>query len=498
MSEKCFLAVDLGAESGRVLAGLWNGSRMRIEEVQRFANGGVWYGESLRWDVIRLWSEVERALRKAAAEYGQSIVSIGVDTWALDFVLLSRSGELLGLPWHYRDARTRGLVGEVCATIPRNEVFAESGIQFMEINSLYQLLALQRSSPELLAAADCMLMIPDFLNWNLCGSKVTEFTNATTTQFLNPSTRDWSRTLLSRLGLPTHFLPEIVQPGAHLGKLRRGLAARSGMGQIDVIAPATHDTGSAVVAVPVDTPGAGGWAYISSGTWSLMGVELPAPDLSARACELNMTNEGGVDGTYRLLKNIMGLWLIQRCRVSMESRGISLSYEGLLRLASEAPRFRSLIDPDDPRFLNPPDMPQAIVEYCRETGQPAPETDGQFVRCALESLALKYCVVLGWLRELTGHHLDVIHIVGGGARNFLLNQFTANACGRVVVAGPVEATGMGNLLVQARAAGELASLAEIRAVSRAGSELQVFRPEDEAPWSEAHARFQGLLGRTAH
>ncbi|MHA3775376.1 rhamnulokinase [Verrucomicrobiota bacterium sgz303538] len=496
MSEKCFLAVDLGAESGRVLAGLWDGNRMRQEEIHRFPNGGVWFRGTMRWDTMRLWGEIERGLAMAAERFGPCVVSVGVDTWALDYVLLSKTQEVLGVPWHYRDSRTRGLLDHTIGRLSREEIYAASGVQFMEINSLYQLLALQRDHPEILAVADRFLMIPDYLHWLLCGSVVSEFTNATTTQFYHPTEKRWSYELLTKLNLPTHILPEVVQPGAKIGTLRKDVAGRSRLGQINVIAPATHDTGSAVVAVPAEDSSAENWAYLSSGTWSLLGLEIPTPDLSARACSLNMTNEGGVDGTYRLLKNIMGLWIIQRCRRSFESRGAALSYDGLMRRASEAPAFRSFIDPDDPRFLNPADMPEAIVEFCRETGQAVPETEGQFIRCALESLALKYAVVLGWLQEMTGRRIEVIHVVGGGARNCLLNQFTANSCNCRVLAGPVEATGLGNLLVQARSAGELGTLADMRAVSRREAGLQEYTPQESGAWAEARARFERLLKRS--
>jgi rhamnulokinase len=495
MNDKCFLAVDLGAESGRVLAGHWNGADMRLEEVHRFPNGGVWIGGTLRWDIVRIVGEIERGMALGAAKYGSAIASIAVDTWALDYVLLSSTDEMLGLPHHYRDARTRGLVDAATTRLSRQEIYAESGIQFMEINSLCQLMAAQRDHPETLEKAANFLMIPDFLNWCLCGAKVAEFTNATTTQFLHPTKKAWSTGMMEKLGLPTHFLPPLVNPGADLGFLRDDVAERTGLSQVRVIAPATHDTGSAVAAVPADSSAVGGWAYLSSGTWSLMGVELSEPDLSTRACELNMTNEGGVDGTYRLLKNIMGLWLVQQCRKSFERRGTSLSYDGLLKLAGEAPAFRSILDVDDSRFLNPPDMPEAIASYCRDTQQTAPETEGQFVRCALESLALKYAIVFEWLVEMTGKPLDTIHVVGGGSRNGLLNQFTADACQRRVVAGPVEATGLGNLLVQARAAGDISTLDEIRTVSRRAAQIEEYTPGSHEPWLAARERLNRLVTR---
>lgn len=492
-AESCYLGIDLGAESGRVMAGLWNGREMRLEEVHRFANGGVSIGGTLRWDLLRLWSEIQSGLAAAARKYGHSIVSIGVDTWGLDFALLSKSDELLGLPWHYRDPRTRGLIDQACRTVPREEIFAESGIQFMEINSLYQLLALQRDHPEILEQARHLLLIPDFLNWCLCGSRVVEFTNATTTQFYHPTESRWSTGLLQRLGLPTAMLPEVVAPGTRLGGLRTDVAQRAGLGQVEVIAPATHDTGSAVVAVPTQHTGRTNWAYLSSGTWSLLGLEVPSAILSAKALEYNVTNEGGVDGTYRLLKNIMGLWILQQCRRAFEASGGISDYSQLVRAAETARPFLFLIDPDDPRFLNPADMPEAIRAVCRETGQPVPQSEGELVRGVLESLALKYAVVLRRLEEIAGFAVETIHVVGGGARNALLNQFTADACGCRVAAGPVEATVLGNLLLQARSRGELASLGQIRDASHAIGGLEVYEPHRDAGWDAAAARFAALL-----
>jgi rhamnulokinase len=494
MAEQCYLGVDLGAESGRVMAGLWDGRHMRLEELHRFPNGPVHVAGTMRWDVLRLWSDIEEGLARAAIRFGKSIVSVGVDTWGVDFVLLSKSGELLGQPYHYRDSRTRGMLEHAFSRVPRAEIFAATGLQFMEISSLYQLLVLNREHPEVLATADRFLMMPDFLHWCLCGSHAVEFTNATTTQCFHPTARDWSRDLLQRLGLPTHMLGEVVPPGTKLGQLRESVAERTGLGRIDVIAPATHDTGSAVAGVPTQHTGKTNWTYISSGTWSLMGVEVPDALLSQRVLELNLTNEGGVNFTYRLLKNIMGLWLVQQCKRAIDARGKQYDYDALVRLATEAAPLRSLVDPDDARFLNPPDMPASIQTFCRETGQPVPETEGSLVRCAIESLALKYQTVLGWLEEVTGNRIETIHVVGGGSRNDLLNKFTANACDRPVVAGPVEATVMGNLLVQARATGETVSLNDIRTIVRESTEVREFEPEVAAQpvWLETQARFTQL------
>jgi len=495
MSEQVYLGVDLGAESGRVIAGLWDGKRMKLEEMHRFPNGGVAIADSLRWNTLGLWSEIQTGLTAAAKKFGKSVVSVGVDTWGVDYALLSKSGELLGLPFHYRDGRTRGMFQRAFARVPREEIFASTGLQFMEINTLYQLLAHQKNNPELLAAAETLLLMPDFLHFCLSGARVSEFTIATTSQCVNPKKRAWDTGLLEKFGLPTKIFPDIVPPGTRIGQLRPMLAERTGLGPIAVVVPAAHDTGSAVAAVPTTNTGKANWAYLSSGTWSLLGVELQDALLSPRVLELNITNEGGVDGTYRLLKNIMGLWLVQQCRRSFIEKGKEISYEQLAQLASEAPAFRSLVNPNNDQFLNPPDMPVAIQDFCRQTGQPVPETEGQFARCIFESLALTYADVLEGLEGLTGTKIEAVHVVGGGSRNKVLNQFTANACGRPVIAGPVEATVFGNLLVQARSHGEISTLADIRAAVRASSEVTQCDPESGSAWQDARGRFAKLRER---
>lgn len=492
MAQQVYLGIDLGADSGRIMAGVWDGKHIQVEELHRFPNGGVNFADSLRWNTIGLWSEIQNGLTIAARKFGKSIVSVGVDAWGVDFALLSRSGELLGLPFHYRDSRTRGILSQACARVPREEIFAATGLQFMEINTLFQLLALQKNSPEILAAAETLLMMPDFLNFCLCGSRVSEFTIATTSQCVNPKKRAWAVDLLERFGLPAKIFPEIVPPGSRVGRLRASLGERTGLGPVEIIAPAAHDTGSAVSAVPARYSDKPNWAYLSSGTWSLLGVELQDALLSPRVLELNVTNEGGIDGTYRLLRNIMGMWLVQQCRRAFAEKGKAYDYDQLAQMAAEAPAFRSLVDPNDDRFLNPPDMPKAIQEFCRETSQPEPETEAQFIRCVFESLALTYASVLEGLQELTGTKIEVLHVVGGGSRNNLLNTFTANACGRTVIAGPVEATVLGNVLVQARSHGEIRTLTDIRSVVRESCRLTQYEPADAPVWSEARGRFAAL------
>ena len=489
MADKVYLAIDLGAESGRVMAGIWNGKKLRLEEVNRFPNGAVALGETIRWDVLRLWAEIQNGLTLAGKKYGKKIVSVGADTWGVDFVLLTKNDEIVGMPYHYRDARTNGVMEQAFKKVSRAEIFAQTGLQFMQLNTLYQLLALKAQNPGLLAQADCLLLMPDFLHWCLCGARSVEFTNGSTTQCLHPLKRDWAKGMLKKFGLPTNIFPKIVPPGTKLGTLRRSLADRTGLAGVKVVAPPTHDTASAIAGVPTANTGKANWAYISSGTWSLMGVEVQKAVLTPRALELNMTNEGGIDGTYRLLKNIMGLWLVQQCKRSFDAAGKKFDYSQLVALAEKAKPLRSIVNLNDARFLNPLDMPKAIQEFCRETKQPVPKTEGELVRCCYESLALKYRETLGALEELTGERIEVIHIVGGGSQSRLLNQFTADACQRPVLAGPVEATAMGNLLTQIRADGELDSLAEMRAVVRASSSVQRYEP---SAWNEAADRFAEL------
>ena len=489
-SAQQFLAFDLGAESGRGVLGRFDGQRLALEVVHRFPNTPVRILDALHWDVLHLFHEIQQGLRRAAAEHG-GVDSIGVDTWGIDFGLLGRGGTLLGNPRHYRDPHTEGIMDEAFARMPRADIYRRTGLQFMRFNTLFQLLALKRDRSPLLDAAETLLMIPDLFHYFLTGIKVNEFTDASTTQLLDPATRGWAFDLVKAFGLPERILGTVVQPGTVLGPLRAQVAADTGLMPVPVVAPATHDTGSAIAAVPA---AGNSWAYISSGTWSLMGVELPAPLLTEQALAFNFTNEGGVAGTVRLLKNIMGLWLVQECRRAWERAGTVYGYDELTRLAEAAPRFVSLVDPDDNSFVLPANMPQALAEWCRRRGQPAPADPGATIRCALESLALRYRWVFERLEELTERRLDVIHVVGGGCQNELLCQLTANACDRPVLAGPVEATAIGNVLVQALGLKALGSLADAREVVRRSFEVKTFEPRDHAAWDEPYQRFRGLLG----
>jgi rhamnulokinase len=471
------------------MLGALDGGVLSLTETHRFPNGPVRLPDGLHWDVLRLWSEIKAGIA-AAVKGGAKLSGLGLDTWGVDFALLDRDGALLGNPFHYRDARTDGMLEEAFRRMPRADIFARTGIQFMQINTLYQLLAMAQAQSPILEAARTFVTIPDLFNYWLSGEIANEFTNATTTQCLDPRTRDWARPVLAALGIPEHIFGRVMEPGASLGALRPDVASETGAGAAEVLLPACHDTGSAVVAVPARNEN---FAWISSGTWSIMGAEVRQPVLSAPALAYNFTNEGGAFGTWRLSKNIMGLWLVQECRREWQRQGESLSYDELTRLASEADPFLALIDPDDDTFLHPGDMPGRIRAWCDKTSQPVPGTKGQVLRVALESLALKYRWTLERVEELSGKRLDPVHIIGGGTKNRLLNQLTADATGRTVVTGPVEATAIGNVLVQAIGLGHLGSLAEARAVVRNSFAVEEYYPGNRAGWDEAYAKLQKLL-----
>lgn len=489
-SELKFLAFDLGAESGRAVMGLLNGGKLRLADVHRFPNGAVSVGDGLYWDVLRLFEEMKQGMRLAVQAHGKDIAGAGVDAWGVDFGLLGPHDVLLENPHCYRDSRTDGMMAELEKIVPRSEVYEQTGIQFMPVNTLYQMLALSRSNRWQLDTARTMLMMPDLFNFWFTGVKANEFTEATTTQFYNPRTGGWAKSLLDKLDIPTHFLGDIVQAGTVLGELRRSVAEEAGASEMPFIAPATHDTGSAVAAVPAKGQC---HAYISSGTWSLMGVESKEPIINEKALEFNVTNEGGVAGTFRVLRNIMGLWLVQECRRTWAQAGTEYAYSELTDMAAAAEPFRSLVDPDDVSFLKPGDMPSRIREFCKRANQPAPEDEGSVVRTALDSLALKYRWVLERLEMLMGTRLEPIHIVGGGTQNCLLCQLTANVTGRPVMAGPVEATAIGNVLVQALGLGHIRSIEEGREIVRKSFDVVTYEPEPDSRIEEVYARLEALV-----
>src|SRR5262245_17843516 len=494
-TSQVFLAVDLGASSGRVVAGLFDGRQLSLEEVYRFDNGGIQAAGSTYWPLMSLWQHITRGLKAAGKLYPRQVASVGVDTWGVDFGLLGKNDELLGIPHHYRDRRTLGLMDKAFGTVPREQIFEATGLQFMEFNTLYQLLAMKLSGSHIWDAAQSFLVMLDLFNWLLTGVKGNEYPNASTTQFLNPRTRTWASDLFGRFGLPQKILGNVIQPGTRLGKIQPGVAGDTGLAGVEVIAPGTHDTASAVAAVPAASkPGAKpDWCYISSGTWSLMGVETPQPVINQRCYELNFTNEGGVGGTTRLLKNIAGLWLVQECRRVWKETGLECGFEELVEKAAKSPALAALINPDHPGFVAPKDMPAAIRDFCAATGQETPENEGAIVRAALESLAIRYRQVLGYHEELIGGRIETIHIVGGGANNALLCQMAADATNRRVVAGPVEATAIGNIVVQGVACGAIGSLAQAREIIRGSFEVQEYRPKQPGPWDEAFSRFEQLV-----
>lgn len=485
-----YLAIDLGAESGRAVLGSYDGNTLGIEEIHRFPNEPVRTGGELHWDILRLWHEVQKGIRAAVSHHVSALDGIGVDTWGVDYALLGERGTLLANPYHYRDVRTDGIIERLYSVVPPDEVYAETGIQVMQLNTLFQLYAHALEQPKLVRTAEHLLTVPDLLNYWLTGVMKTEFTIASTTQFYNPVKRDWARGLLDRLGLPSGILKEIVQPGTVLGPLRSELL--NGLESATVIAPACHDTGSAVAAIAL-TPST---VYISSGTWSLMGVEIPEPIINEEARQLNLTNEGGVGGTIRLLKNIMGMWLLQGCKRKWAAEGHDYDYGTLVGLAKTTPVLRSVVEPDDASFLRPDDMPAAIRAFCERTGQPAPEQPADYVQTVLESLALKYRYVVESLERLTGQKYTDIRVVGGGARNRVLNQFTADATGCRVTAGPVEATALGNLAMQMVGTGAVGSIAEARRLIDHSFPTERFEPRDGAPWDRAYGQMRKAEGRS--
>lgn len=495
------LAIDLGAESGRGILGSFDGTRITLEVLHRFPNGPVNVADRLHWDVLRLFGDIKTALSQAVQR--GPLAGVGVDTWGVDIAFLGENDELLGNPRHYRDPHTEHTMEEAFATTPLSppgrgtggeEIFAQTGIQFMRFNSLFQLLALQKTRSAPLAAAKKLLFMPDLFHAWLSGVTANEATITSTSQCYNPITKDWAWPLLDHFHLPRHLFNKIVPAGTKLGLLlppiKNEIRATT---DIPVITPTSHDTAAAVAAVPAM---GNHWCYISSGTWSLMGVELPAPVINEEVRAANFTNEGGVKSTTRFLKNIMGLWLVQECKRSFARQGIEHNYDQLVQLAGTAPPFKSIINPDDARFLLPDDMPNAIAQFCQETKQPVPSSPGEYVRCCLESLALRYRWTKETLTKLTGRPINVIHIVGGGCQNRLLNQLTADATGCTVISGPTEATALGNLLTQAMGLGLVGSLQQLRDIVRCSFPVERFEPQQMKAWEEPYQRFLACCQHT--
>ncbi len=494
MTTTNFLAADLGASNGRVVLARWDGSRFELQELHRFANGPVNVLGRLHTDILMLWSEVKAGMARYAAAYSEPVTAIGIDTWGVDYGLFDGRRQLLGNPVHYRDARTVGMMERLFKVVPQPEVFAGTGLQFIALNTLFQLYAMKVQGDPLLNLADSLLLTPDIFHFWLSGEQIAEYTIASTTQMLDARQRKWATGLLDQLGLPTHMLPPIVQPGTIVGPMLAQVAEESGLrNRPQIVASASHDTAAAVAGTPGLTPRA---AYLSSGTWSLFGLEVPEPIINPTALALNITNEGGVEGTIRLLKNVTGLWLLQESRRQWEREGRNAGWSELLAEAEAAAPFRSLIDPDAADFGAPINMVAAIQGYCRATRQPVPESRGEVVRCCLESLALRYRWTVNALERLsTGEGnppIDTIRVVGGGSQNYLLNQFTADACQRTVITGPVEAAILGNVMMQAVAVGELANVREGREAIATSFPQEVVEPRTGGGWDVAFGRFEEL------
>ncbi len=479
-----FLAFDFGAESGRAILGTLSETNIKLEEIHRFPNRQIQVFGHIHWDILSLFDELKKGLTQTIKKRGKELTGIGVDTWGVDFGLVGRDDQLLGFPYCYRDTRTQGIMDEAFKNVPRDELYAITGIQFMQFNSIFQLLSMVITNHPLLEVAESLLFMPDLFNFLMTGQKFSEYTIASTSQLLNAKTRRWDASLMDQMGLPELTAP-LVEPGTVVGPLLPEIVAETGVMPVDVIAPACHDTASAVAAVPGASDN---WAYLSSGTWSLIGVETTEPIITDASLRNNFTNEGGVDQKIRFLKNVMGMWLIEACRRVWQRENLPVEYGHLLQLASESKPFTAIIDPDDMTFLRPQDMVKAILDFCRRTDQPVPMNQGAFVRVILESLALKYRFIIEKINDMRGVSIDTLHIVGGGSQNEMLNQFTANATGIPVVAGPIEATALGNVIVQAVAKNVLGSIQEGRELVSRSFQLKRYEPEDRTRWEEAFGK----------
>jgi len=490
--KKVYLAVDLGGGSGRVLAGEFDGKRIELHEMNRFENVGLELPSGMHCNLPSLYQNILEGLRIAADRYGTSVISLGIDTWGVDYALLDKEGRILGLPYFYRDSRTEGMMEKAFSIVPQREIYEATGIQFVFFNTLFQLLSeVEGGNPGLTVAED-LLFTPDLLGYWLTGNKTQERSIASTSQLYNPKTGDWNYALIEKLGLPKHLFKKIADPGRVLGGLREKVAQRTGLRNLKVVTVAGHDTASAVAAVPSQsaTP-----AYLSSGTWSLLGLELREPVITERSLEDGFTNELGVGNTVRFLKNICGLWLVQQSRLCWKAAGEDIAYSRMAEFAADAEPFRSLIDPDSPRFFEEGPMPERIQAYCRDTGQPLPESKGQIIRCIYESLALRYAEVWEKLMAYTDTPPQTLHVVGGGCQDQLLNQFTASALGIRVAAGPAEATSLGNILVQMMSDGTIDSLSEGREIALRSSLVETFEPADPEIWADAREKFNQVIDR---
>lgn len=485
---KRVLAFDFGASSGRAIIGCFDGDKITLEEVHRFSNDPVSVGGTVYWDVLRLFYEIKQGIIKAKIAGGFD--SIGIDTWGVDFGLIDSEGKLMENPVHYRDARTVGLVDEAFKTMPKEKLYGITGIQFMELNTLFQLISLKKYRPWMLERADKMLFMPDLFGYMLTGKMCAEYSIASTSQLIDLDKRTWSKEILDAFGIKESVFAPLVQPGTVLGELSKEVCEECGVGPVPVISVCGHDTQSAITSVPCED---GDFAFLSSGTWSLFGTELDKPIVNETSMNINITNEGGFDGSTGFLKNIIGLWLIQESRRQWKREGKEYSYADLEKLALAAEPFKCFIDPDAPEFVPHGNIPERVREFCRKTGQYVPETVGEIMRCIYESLAMKYRLTFEKLRECTERDYPVIHVIGGGTKDGLLCQMTANSCDRTVKAGPIEATVMGNVAVQLMSNGSVENIGQARKIVAESSELKTFEPKDTDKWAEAYEDFLKII-----
>ena len=488
MTVKKYLAFDYGASSGRSILGLFDGEKLTLEETHRFGSDPVMINGTFTWDFLRLFFEMKQGLRKSFALHGD-IDSVGVDTWGVDFGLLGKNGELLGNPVHYRDTRTDGMIEEACRILSAKEIFDTTGIAFQKFNTLYQLLALSKAGSPLLKMADTMLFMPDLFNYFLTGEKCCEFTITSTSQMYDPKAGNWAYGLLEKLGIRSDILPKVIPAGTKLSNIKADVCDELGIPAVPVIAVAEHDTGSAALSVPYEQKNS---AFLSSGTWSLLGIELEKPIINEKTRELNYTNEGCINNGFRLLKNIMGLWIQNECIRNWEARGEKISFKELDQSVIDAKPFIAVVDVDDPSFFEPYKMPEKIQEYCRKTGQTVPETHGEIMRVVMEGLALKYRQAIEGLEKIVGFTVPSLNIVGGGTKNRVLSGFTANAINRPVIAGPIEATAIGNIAAQMIAMGDVRNVDEVREVIRNSFPLERYEPSDTEVWDAAYEKLLRL------
>lgn len=491
MKTKKYIAFDIGASNGRCIVGNFDGSRISLEEINRFENGYVQVMDHYYWNILHIFNEVKNSLRKSASLYKEELVGIGVDTWGLDFALFDKQGCMISNPYCYRDPQTNGMIEEAFKRVPREELFRTTGLQFMQINSLYQMLAMVTSESPTLKIANKFLMIPDIINYWLTGKAVCEYTNASNSQFLDARSKKWAYPIIEAMEIPNHIFPEIIEAGNIIADVQQSILDETNLNQLPVIATVTADTGAAVASVPADIEN---FAYLSSGTWGLLGVELPQPMLTDKVLEFNFGNEGGVFNTIRLLRNIPNLWLVQECRRIWSLDGQHHSWEELIHMAEDADPFIGYIDPDQQQFLIPDNMPHTIQETCQKTGQRVPQSKGDLIRVSLENLAFKYRHTIDKLTKILGRTPETFHIVGGGARNKLLCQYAANACNMPVIVGPEEATALGNIMVQMIALGDLKDHAEGRELIKKSFPTEKYFPQNPSMWENEYKQFLHVTG----